>query len=46
VQSQQSWDAAADEWERTPILATLIQQSTERAVRLLALLEEADFFLQ
>src|ERR1035438_25535 len=46
VEPHQSQDAADDEWERTPILATQSQQLNERAVRPQAALEEADFLLQ
>ena len=46
VEPHQSWDAAGDECERIPILATQIQQLNERAVRPQAALEEADFLLQ
>jgi hypothetical protein len=46
VEPHQSWDAADDECERIPILATQSQQLNERAVRPQAALEEADFLLQ
>src|SRR5438874_1195024 len=46
VEPHQSWDAADDECERIPILATQSQQLNERAIRPQAALEEADFLLQ
>ncbi len=46
MEPHQRWDAADDECERIPILATQSQQLNKRAVRPHAALEEADFHLQ